>query len=255
VLTGKYENVWDEDEPAGERPLMIAQAIKRAVEDLGWTADLKGECIGADCLKKAVEKEADQAILADVEAYDARYSITVRVARGKKHKLTLNGAFKDVVAELEKEIKRLLKSDASTADETTARDPLGAGTDAAGAEQQESASPPAGDENETGLRPPLFWAGVGLSLSLTGTWIALDVATHKRYQELKKQDKGEGYFETSTNLQLASRVLFGVSLTAMAATVVIAVFTDFKKKPDKNKVSINAFPTTGGGAVLLCRSF
>jgi hypothetical protein len=256
VLTGKYENVWDEGEPTGERALMIAQAIKRAAEDVGWTADLMGECKGADCLEEAVEKGADQAVSADVEAYDARYNITVRVAGGGERKLTLNGAFKDVVVELEKEIRRLLESEASIADETTARDPVGAGNGASGAEPQESAPSASDEKNERGrLRPPLFWACAGLSLGLTGTWIALDVVTHKRYQELKKQDKGEGYLETSTNLQLASRVLFGLSVTAMASTVVIAVLTDFKKAPEKSKVTVNAFPTTGGGAVLLSRSF
>ncbi len=115
--------------------------------------------------------------------------------------------------------------------------------------------PPRPEPRRRRLRPPLFWAGVTLSVALlaTGTVTgALALQKSSRFKDLATPSSElAGLRDTGTTLRTTSTATFAVGAATSIATAVIFFFTDFRR-PER---SVSAAPLPGGALVSVGGAF
>ncbi len=255
VLHGPFELVWDE-KASPEKAQMVADAVSAAAKKVSeqWSVEqINEECKDKACLVQAVtQAQADEAVSVSTVQTGARYEFRIFLARGEGIVGEKTGAFSEALDELGKLIakalgpveQKLVKQDSHETE--PAQEP----------EQQ----PLEEDDERDGPSPVAFWVSLGITGALAISWGIAEGVGYARYKELEKGDQDGDWHDVrdrAISLQVASRVLLGLTVAGAVTTGVLAKFTDFKSKKSSKKGATLRVPklapsyTAGGGMLVV----
>ncbi len=253
IFIGTYHDIW-EDDTNEERADMVAESLLRAAGRAGLAAVLRETCADKICMAEVVAGPTlDFGAVADVEASDASYEITIELFPAVSgERFSSSGAFADVLQEIEERAKGLfsyiaaeMARKADAAQETRAPGPA-----------VTAAPPPSSSPGKAPRRKRIaahyWWGALGITAALTAGWGALEITVHQRYKALERGSGDPGYWRRSKSLQIAARALFTAAATAAAATFVMLFLTDFeRRKRDRRQVRWAPAPVENGGLFVL----
>jgi hypothetical protein len=125
--------------------------------------------------------------------------------------------------------------------------------------EQEKPKPTRADKSKKPMKPAVFYAVVGLTgalLAATAVTGGLAVDTHSTFDDTPEQDweKRLDLRDRGRKLNTATDVLIGLTSASAAAVLVLAFFTDFKKK-EKRAAGLILAPGPGGVQLGIAGSF
>ncbi len=257
VVEGPYILVV-EGETSKDSARVFKTRLEKAVEAAGCNLlniENNLECEDSDCLESARSvHNADDAVFVKVEQLGAKHTITLVFAKRQSVTSTVTGTLSQVYEKLDELVKEAFKpnSNESVLDSSSSSSSSTLSSDIS-QNTQSNLTLPIQSENKAKLKPHIFWSTFGLTLSLAGGGVGLEVAGYRKLKELDKKTKQERTKEDiafQQPMRIAEAALFGGALISAVVTSVLAFKTDFKKKKTERKVSVMPALDDNAGLVL-----
>jgi hypothetical protein len=263
VLPVSYLLVW-EDKQSEEKAAAIYQEVVGAALENGYEvvpADAVTEAVEADepadecksreCLERVRAKlDVNEVIFVSVAEEGMLANVEIYLAVGEGQFGPIGGNFKKLRTGIRAMAKQALGKapEPPAAEEETGPEEAIAGTDEEAVKQVDITKKR--DLKKLNVLPFAITAGVTGALAIA--WVVVEAVGFSKLKKLEDNPDYDWSKGDAEKLQAADRALLVTGAVGLAATVVLRVFTDFKKMPgkNKNKVKVGVPTVANGGAMM-----